>query len=52
MTRYTDLNLKHDLEDRGPAMADHMDSIPSYHTPKERQLAVILPCLHRLREGL
>ena len=28
--------LQQDLEDRG--MADHMDSIPSYHTPKERQL--------------
>ena len=22
-------------------MADHMDSIPSYHTPKERQLAAV-----------
>ena len=28
-----------DLEDR--RMADHMDSIPSYHTPKERQLAAV-----------
>ena len=22
-------------------MADHMDLIPSYHTPKERQLAAV-----------
>ena len=31
--------FKQDLEDR--RMADHMDSIPSYHTPKERQLAAV-----------
>ena len=31
--------LQQDLEDR--RMADHMDSIPSYHTPKERQLAAV-----------
>ena len=32
-------NLQQDLEDR--RMADHMDSIPSYHIPKERQLAAV-----------
>ena len=37
--RHPDLNLQHDLEDR--EMADHMDSISSYHTPKERQLAAV-----------
>ena len=31
--------LQQDLEDR--RMADHMDSTPSYHTPKERQLAAV-----------
>ena len=34
-----DLNLQQDLEDRG--MADQVDSVPIYHTPKERQLAAI-----------
>ena len=34
-----DLNLKQDLGDM--RMADHMDSIPSYHTPKENQLAAV-----------
>ena len=33
---HPDLKLQLDLEDR--RMADHMDSITSYHTPKERQL--------------
>ena len=33
--RHPDFNLQHDFEDRG--MADEMDSVPSYHTPKERQ---------------
>ena len=37
--RHPDLNLQQVLEDR--RMADHMDSIPSYHTPKERQLAAV-----------
>ena len=32
-------NLQQDLEDR--RMANHMDSIPTYHTPKERQLAAV-----------
>ena len=32
-------NQQQDLEDR--RMADHMDSIPSYHTRKERQLAAL-----------
>ena len=36
---HLDLNLLQDLEDR--RMADHMDSIPSYHTPKERQFAAV-----------
>ena len=36
---HPDCNLQQDLEDR--RMADHMDSIPSYHTPKERQLAAV-----------
>ena len=31
--------MQQDLEDR--RMADHMDSIPSYHTPKERQLSAV-----------
>ena len=30
-------SLQQDLKDR--EMANHMNSIPSYHTPKERQLA-------------
>ena len=34
---HPDLNLQQDLEDT--IIADHIDSIPSYHTPKERQLA-------------
>ena len=34
-----DRKLQQDLEDR--RMADHMDSIPSYHTPKEMQLAAV-----------
>ena len=34
-----DRNLQQDLEDR--RMADHMDSIPSYHTPNERQHAAV-----------
>ena len=33
------LNLQQDLEDR--RMADHMDSILCYHTPKERQLVAM-----------
>ena len=37
--RHPDLNLQQDLEDR--RMADHKDSIPSYHTPKDRQLAAV-----------
>ena len=37
--RHSDLNLQQDLEDR--RMADHIDSIPNYHTPKERQLAAV-----------
>ena len=37
--RHPYLNLQQDLEDR--RIADHMDSIPSYHTPKERQLAAV-----------
>ena len=36
---HPDHNLQQDLEDS--RMADHMDSIPSYHTPKERQLAAV-----------
>ena len=32
-------DLQQDLEVR--RMANHMDSIPSYHTPKERQLAAV-----------
>ena len=31
--------LQQDFEDR--RMADHMDSVPSYYTPKERQLAAV-----------
>ena len=34
---YPDHNLQQDLEDR--RMTNHMDSIPTYHTSKERQLA-------------
>ena len=37
--RHPDLKLQQDLEDR--RMTDHMDSNPSYHTPKERQLAAV-----------
>ena len=37
---HPDRNLQQDLEDR--RMADHMDSVPNYHTPKERQLAAVL----------
>ena len=37
--RHPDLNLQQDLEDR--RMADHMNSIPSYHTLKVRQLAAV-----------
>ena len=32
-------DLQNDLEDM--RMADHMDSIPSYHTPKERHRAAV-----------
>ena len=39
LDRHHDLNLQQDLEDR--RMAVNMDSIPSYHTPKERQLAAV-----------
>ena len=39
MTDILTRNLQQDLEDR--RMADHMDSIPSYHTPKERQLTAV-----------
>ena len=31
--------LQQDLDDR--RIADHIDSIPSYHTPKEMQLAAV-----------
>ena len=37
--RHPDLNLQHDLQDR--RMADYMDSINSYHTPKEKQLGAV-----------
>ena len=36
---HPDLNLQQDLEDG--RVADHMDSIPGYHTPKRRQLAAV-----------
>ena len=38
--RHPDPNLQQVLEDNR-RMADHMDLIPSYHTPKERQLAAV-----------
>ena len=34
--RHPDLNLQQDLEDR--RMANHMDSIPSYHTPQRKAI--------------
>ena len=34
--RHPDLSLQQDLEDR--RMADHMDSLPSYHTPQKGNL--------------
>ena len=43
---HPDLDLQQDLEDR--RMADHMDSIPSHHTPKERQLAVVAELQNRI----
>ena len=37
--RHPDLNLQQDVKDMG--MPDHMDSVPRYHYPNERQLVAV-----------